>query len=239
MPASKSSSGGSSQSGGSRSSARPIKAKSASARAKSGGSRTASRGNSGSSSGNAARGKRAANQGTRAGRSGRAGAVKTDGLTSLAEQMANRIINPLGLVVLTRERIQETLDEAAERGRLTRTDANELVAELVKLGRQQTEELLTDIERLLGRGRDQFETATKRARLTDGMDRIVRTADRARRTVGVGPSFPILGYDDLIAAQVETRLTGLTPAELRKVREYERRHANRKSVLGAVERALA
>jgi hypothetical protein len=71
------------------------------------------------------------------------------------------------------------------------------------------------------------------------MDRIVRTADRARRTVGVGPSFPILGYDDLTAAQVESRLNGLTPAELRKVREYERRHANRKSVLGAIERALA
>jgi polyhydroxyalkanoate synthesis regulator phasin len=241
MPASKSSSGGSSQSGGSRSSARASKPKSASgsARAKSGGPRTASRGTSGSSSGNAGRGKRPAKQGTRTARSGRAGAAKTDGLASLAEQMANRIINPLGLVVLTRERIQDTLDEAAERGRLTRTDANELVAELVKLGRQQTEELLTDIERLLGRGRDQFETASKRARLTDGMERIVRTADRARRTVGVGPSFPILGYDDLTAAQVETRLTGLTPAELRKVREYERRHANRKSVLGAVERALA
>jgi polyhydroxyalkanoate synthesis regulator phasin len=147
------------------------------------------------------------------------------------------VINPLGLVVLTRERIQDTLDEAAERGRLTRTDANELVGELVKRGRQQTDELLSDIERLLGRGRDHVESATKG--LSDGMDRIVRTADRARRTVGVGPSFPILGYDDLTAAQVEGRLDGLTPAELRKVREYERRHANRKSVLGAIERGLA
>jgi polyhydroxyalkanoate synthesis regulator phasin len=161
----------------------------------------------------------------------------TDNLASFAEQLAQRVINPLGLVVLTRERIQDTLDEAAERGRLTRTDANELVAELVRRGRQQTDELLADIERLLGRGRDQLESASKG--LSDGMDRIVRTADRARRTVGVGPSFPILGYDDLTAAQVESRLNGLTPAELRKVREYERRHANRKSVLGAIERALA
>lgn len=157
---------------------------------------------------------------------------------SIAEQLANRIINPLGLIVLTRERIQDTLDDAAERGRLTRTDANELVGELVKRGRQQTDELLADIERLLGRGRDQLESAGKRTRITDGVDRIVRTADRARRTVGVGPSFPILGYDDLTAAQVEARLIGLTPAELRKVREYERRHANRKSVLGSIERSL-
>jgi hypothetical protein len=66
----------------------------------------------------------------------------------------------------------------------------------------------------------------------------VRAGDRARRTVGVGPSFPILGYDDLTAGQVEQRLAGLRPAELRKVRDYERRHANRKSVLSAVERAL-
>jgi polyhydroxyalkanoate synthesis regulator phasin len=222
------------------------KSSSGSARAKSGSNRGGSRNASGNKNASAARAKRSATGGSGAARSssgaarsGGAGVAKTEGLAGLAEQLANRIINPLGLVLLTRERIQDTLDEAAERGRLTRADANELVAELVKRGRQQTDELLSDIERLLGRGRDQFETATKRARLADGMDRIVRTADRARRTVGVGPSFPILGYDDLTAAQVEARLNGLTPAELRKVREYERRHANRKSVLGAVERALA
>jgi hypothetical protein len=71
------------------------------------------------------------------------------------------------------------------------------------------------------------------------MDRLARTADRARRTVGVGPSFPILGYDDLTAAQVNARLKGLSPTELRRVRDYERRHANRKSVLEAIERALS
>jgi len=66
----------------------------------------------------------------------------------------------------------------------------------------------------------------------------VRGADRARRTVGVGPTFPILGYDDLTAGQVAQRLDGLKPADLRRVRDYERRHANRKSVLAAVEKAL-
>jgi hypothetical protein len=54
---------------------------------------------------------------------------------SLAEQLINRLINPLGLVLLTRERIQETLDDAATRGRITRSDANELVTELVRRGR--------------------------------------------------------------------------------------------------------
>jgi polyhydroxyalkanoate synthesis regulator phasin len=163
----------------------------------------------------------------------------TDNLATAAEQLSNRIIKPLDLVMITRDRIQETLDEAAERGRVTRSDANELVSELVKRGRQQTDDLLGDFEGLLGRGRSQIESATRRARRTEPVDRIVQRADRARRTVRVGPSFPVLGYDDLTAGQVEDRLSGLSAPELRQLRDYERRHANRKSVLEAVERALA
>jgi polyhydroxyalkanoate synthesis regulator phasin len=180
--------------------------------------------------------KAAATKTTRAAKSRGSGVA--DGLANLAEELANRIINPLDLVMLTRERIQETLDDAVERGRVTRDDANELVSDLVRRGRQQTEDILTDVEQLVGKGRDQIGTVTKRARRTEPVDRIVRTADRARRTVGVGPSFPILGYDDLTAGQVDDRLGELTLAELRKVRDYERRHANRKSVLAAIEKKL-
>jgi polyhydroxyalkanoate synthesis regulator phasin len=151
-------------------------------------------------------------------------------MSAFAEQLINRVIKPLDLVVISRERIQETLDEAAERGRVTRHDANELVAELVRRGRQQTDDLFSNLESLLERGRGQLGSAT---------DRIARGADRARRTIGVGPTFPVSGYDDLTAGQVEKRLDGLKPAELRHVRDYERRHANRKTVLDAIERALA
>jgi polyhydroxyalkanoate synthesis regulator phasin len=161
-----------------------------------------------------------------------------DERANLAEQLVNRIIRPLDLVIISRDRLQQTFDEAAERGRVTRADANELVAELVNRGRAQTDDLLGDLERMLDRGREQIESATRRVRGSDSVDALVRAGDRARRTVGVGPSFPILGYDDLTAGQVEQRLAGLRPAELRKVRDYERRHANRKSVLSAVERAL-
>ena len=157
-----------------------------------------------------------------------------DGLASLVEQLVGSVIKPLGLVVLTRERIQETLDEAAERGRVTRADANELVAELVRRGRQQTDDLLGDLERMLDRGRGQLGSATKQS-----VDRIVRSADRARRTMGVVPTFPVHDYDELTAGQVAERLDGLGPADLRKVRDYERRHANRKSVLDSIEKALA
>jgi len=173
-----------------------------------------------------------------AGRSTRPGASRP-GPAALAEQLTTWMFDPFGFLLLTRERIQATFDEAVERGRLTRTDANRLVAELVDLGCQQTEELLGDIDHLLDRGREQLESAGRRTRVADGMERLARTADRARGTVGAGPSVPIAGYDELTAGQVQKRLRGLTPADLRRVREYERRHANRKSVLSAVERALA
>lgn len=159
-------------------------------------------------------------------------------MSGLAEQLANRILKPLGLVVLSRDRITETLEEAAERGRLTRSDAEELASELVQRGRQQTEELLTDLDRSLGKGRQQIDLATRKARKAT-TDRLIRGADRARRTIGVGPSFPILGYDDLTVAQVQSRLTHLSDPQLRQVRDYERRHGNRKSLLAAIEKALA
>lgn len=238
MPASKSSSSGSSRkAGGARSaggrSARASASNASASNASAGASRSGSRGASrGGSNASAVASKPSTPEGaTDAGR--------TEGLTSLVEQLVNYVINPLGLVVLTRERIQDTLDDAAARGRLTRSDATELGAELIRRGRAQTEELLGDAERLIGRGREQLDSATVRSRFSDGVDRIVRTADRARRTVGVGPSFPILGYDDLTAAQISSRLKGLGPTELRRVREYERRHANRKSVLEAIERTLS
>lgn len=166
------------------------------------------------------------------------GAV-SDGIAGLAEQVTNGILKPLGLVVLTTERIQEVLDDAADRGRVTRSDANDLVAQLVSRGREQTDQLLSDVERLIGRGRQQVSPANRGSRWSESIDLLVRSADRARRSVGVGQSFPILGYDDLTAAQVQARLEGLAPAELRKVREYERRHANRKTVLAAIDKTLA
>jgi hypothetical protein len=112
-------------------------------------------------------------------------------------QPRRRSLNPL---VITRERIQEVLDDAVERGRMTRDDAADLFAELVRRGRG-------------GLG-------------------------TARRATGLGPAFPIAGYEDLTAAQVVERLDGLGVAELRQVRDHERRNANRKTVLSAIERKL-
>jgi polyhydroxyalkanoate synthesis regulator phasin len=140
--------------------------------------------------------------------------------------------------MLTRDRVQETLDEAASRGRVTRKDANDLVSELVRRGRSERDDLLGDLEQLVGKGRGQLEAASKRVRRNEGVDRLVRVSDRARRTAGVGPSFPILGYDDLNASQVQSRLSELKKPELRKVLTYERNNQGRKKVVEALEKAI-
>jgi hypothetical protein len=169
------------------------------------------------------------------------------GLTAVREMLSRG-------VVLSGERLQETMDDAVQRGRVTRSDAEDLVQRLLDLGRRQTEDVLSDLEQLLGRGarggdvvasarqvgeraRARVGSAAKQARSGPG-DRVLREVDRARRAAGIGQTFPILGYEDLSAAQVSSRLGDLTPAELRKVRDHERRHANRKSVLDSIETKL-
>lgn len=159
-------------------------------------------------------------------------------------ELLARFLDPLNLVLLSRERIQATLDDAVERGRMTRADATELAGALVERGRRQTEDLLADVEQLLGRSREQLDETTSdvkrktRSKVIGPADRVLREVDRARRVAGIGAGSPVSGYDELTAAQVTGRLGALTPAELRKVRDYEKRNANRKSVLAAVEQKL-
>ena len=59
-----------------------------------------------------------------------------------------------------------------------------------------------------------------------------------RRVTGATDEFPIVDYDDLTAAQIVSKLGDLEPIELRRVRDYERRNANRKTVLAAVDAKL-
>jgi len=174
------------------------------------------------------------------------------------QALTSNLIRPLEMVMLSRQRIEDALEEVVKRGRITRDDAAQLGQALLTLGRQQTDDVLKDLEQLLGRGRSRFEERTgnvrdrsveaaRGARRSVGQaadaarkaaDPLLAQADRARRVAGVGPSFPISGYDDLTAAQIQSRLDALTPAELRKVRDYERRRGNRKSVLDAIETKL-
>jgi hypothetical protein len=143
--------------------------------------------------------------------------MSQQGKSTTAREQLRRVLNPLDIVVITRVRLQEVFDEAVERGRITRGDAADLVSDVLARGRGQADVLLAELEQLLARG----------------------PIEAARRVTGLGPEFPITGYDDLTAAEVVAELDGMSPVELRKVREYERANANRKTVLTAVERKLA
>jgi YD repeat-containing protein len=154
-------------------------------------------------------------------------------------------------VTLSRDRLQEVVDDAVKRGRMTRSDANELVSRLVSRGRQYSDELLRDLERLLEQAARELDTrvapARKRASQAagraarvarDAADRPLARTDRVRRRTGVNVGFPITAYDQLTAAQIKSRLGDLDRAALRKVRDRERRGQSRKGVLDDIERRL-
>ncbi len=154
-------------------------------------------------------------------------------------------------LVLSRERLQEAVDDAVKRGRMTQGDANELVSRLVTRGRQQTDDLMKELERLLDKARSDVESrvAPARKRVERAASRAAKRtrqaaepalveADRLRRRAGVG-SAPISGYDSLSASQVKARLKDMKPADLRKVRTQEKRGKARKSVLGEIDKKLA
>ena len=156
--------------------------------------------------------------------------VEAKSPAELRKALRAHLGRPAGIVMLSRDRIEEALDEAVKNGQITAKGARTLAADLVKRGRKQTDDVLGDLEQLLGRGRSQA---------LQSSDRVLREVDRARRRVGVGSAFPITLYDELTAAQIQRRLKDLTPAQLRKVRDHETRNDARKSVLGAIEKKLA
>jgi polyhydroxyalkanoate synthesis regulator phasin len=160
-------------------------------------------------------------------------------------------------VTISRERLQEVVDDAVRRGRMTRTDAEELVSRVVSRGRDQAEEILAQLERLLaqvrdvggvaGRAREQADRTRKqvggrakkaRKRAVGAVDKPLASADRMRRKARV-PGFPITAYDDLTARQIDRRLDDLNRSQLRKVRDYERRNKARKGLLRSLDRKLS
>ena len=122
------------------------------------------------------------------------------------DSASRSVLNPLDVMVITRERLQDTLDDAVRRGRMTRDDATDLLAEIV------------------------------RRALSAPTDRVKR---EVRRVTGALDGFPIEDYDELTAAQIISKVGGLETDELRRVRDYERRNANRKTVLAALDAKLA
>jgi polyhydroxyalkanoate synthesis regulator phasin len=137
------------------------------------------------------------------------------------------VLAPVNAMLITRKHLEEVIDDAVKRGRMTRDDAQQMLQTLLQRSARQTDDFLSDLERLLGRGR----TLEKEPAQASGK----KARRRPRRA---SSNLPIANYDELSAAAVQDHLEGLTPAELRKLRDYERRNANRKTVLDPIGRKL-
>ncbi|HET8592671.1 MAG TPA: hypothetical protein VFL56_03335 [Solirubrobacterales bacterium] len=149
-------------------------------------------------------------------------------------------------ITISRERLQEVVDDAVRRGRITRGDAEEIVNRVIVRGREHADEIHAQLERLLEQVREMPDRARgevgsraeqARKRAVGAVDKPLARADRVRRKARV-PGFPITAYDQLSIRQIDGRLGELNPDQLRRVRDYERRHRARKGLLRAIDRKL-
>jgi polyhydroxyalkanoate synthesis regulator phasin len=67
-------------------------------------------------------------------------------------------------ITISRERLQEVVDDAVRRGRMTRGDAEELVNRLVTRGREQADDILGELETLVKQLGEEVGSRAKRAR---------------------------------------------------------------------------
>jgi len=54
----------------------------------------------------------------------------------------------------------------------------------------------------------------------------------------IGGGFPIAGYDELNVEEIKNRLDGLTAAQIREIREYEKRNKDRETLIEELDRKL-
>jgi hypothetical protein len=149
-----------------------------------------------------------------------AGSAVGRNVVAARDKIVEGVTSSLNIVLLTRKNIEEVIDDAVSRGRMTRHDAQEMMQNLLQRGARATGDVLSDLERLIGRSGS------------------VELGDDQSRPLDSEANLPIVNYAELSAAQVQTQLADLTPAQLRKIRDYERRHANRKTVLDPIDRKL-
>ena len=82
-------------------------------------------------------------------------------------------------VTISREKLQDVVDDAVRRGRMTRGDAEDLVTRLLTRGREQAEDMLDELERLVSQLSGEVQERTSRSRRD-----AARAADRAKREIG-------------------------------------------------------
>lgn len=116
----------------------------------------------------------------------------------------------------------------------------EAVAKGVAVPFDRLQEALDDaVRRGRMQRRDAEELAAKLlATVGGGVQDLVGNVVRGLGGDGPSGALPIDEYEHLTAAQITQRLDGLSAAQLRTVRDHEAHHANRVSVLRAIDKRL-
>ena len=81
------------------------------------------------------------------------------------------------------------------------------------------------------------ETEQKKCEGTKQGRQHVANTEKARQAREVSQA-PLEGYDDLSVDEVETKVKGLSREEIREVRDYEKRHKNRKTLIESLDRKV-
>lgn len=123
---------------------------------------------------------------------------------------------------------QEVLDGAAREIRHQAESNRELTRELVERAEQQREAFRT----LVGESFDAY-VEFLYAPVSYYRQGLRLVEDEVRRT-----SFPIAGYDELNVGEIRDRLDTLSAAQIRRVREYEKRNKNRETLIEQFDRKL-
>src|SRR4051812_44976026 len=74
----------------------------------------------------------------------------TGRVAAARDRLVRGMLSPLNVVLLSRKTIDDLFDDAVRRGRMTRSDAQEMAQSLVSRGARATDDFLSDLEGMLG-----------------------------------------------------------------------------------------
>lgn len=154
--------------------------------------------------------------------------------------------------VLSSDRVQSVFEDAVLRGRMTRRDAEELASSLMALGRDQAQELRSEVDQIARalpgkvaeavdprtkrrrRKAREEETAAQRAEAAKFVDHGPAKAQASAKSAAVAPDPATASAKDLIAV-----IPKLSPAQLKALRTKEAAGKSRATVLGAIDKKLS
>lgn len=152
-------------------------------------------------------------------------------------------------VTIQATRLQDLLDDLVVRGSLSRAEADDLVHQLVTTSKAYSQALLRVLDtvtehtgtRRVAQSVGQAVGQTIGQTIGQTVSQALAQVPRRRPAAPAGPAAPDPAVPDpatLTIAQARTRLAGLDPAILRRLRAQEVAGRNRKGVLSAIDRQL-